>query len=74
MAMLNEQLAAVARDTITEMREEGWDDDDIKWSASGACIKYAEAQGMIVGDEPSESELAGILALVKHFLHVPCLE
>ena len=67
MAALNEQLATIARDVISEMREEGWDEDDIKWSASGAILKYAEERGL-VGDDPTKEDMAAILALVKQCL------
>lgn len=66
MAELNEQLATIARDVIREMREEGWPDDDIQWSASGAILKQIERDDLDF--EPSKEHLAAILALVKQCL------
>jgi hypothetical protein len=60
---MNQQLVSIANDVITEMREEGWDETDIKWSASGAILKELEHQGII--DDPSKEDMAAILALVK---------
>lgn len=66
MPELNEQLTTIARDVIREMREEGWDDEDIKWSASGGILKHLEREDPDF--EPSKENLAAIVALVKQCL------
>lgn len=59
---LNKELAMMARNIIAEMRKEGWDEDDIKWSTCGALLKHCEAQGTI--DDPTKYDMAAIQVIV----------
>ncbi len=64
---MNKELSSIAQGVIVEMREEGWDEDDIKWSTCGALLKHCEAHGTIE-DEPDKYDLAAIETLVKQCL------
>ncbi len=77
MAELNQELATIARDVITEMREENWEEDDIKWSTCSAILKWCEEQAQI-SDETMKEQITTIQALVWQIMKerpvVICLE
>jgi hypothetical protein len=64
MAVLNAELAQIARDVISEMRAESCAEDDIKFSARAAIIKHCEETGIITTDWPTKEDMAAIMALV----------
>jgi len=68
MALLNAELADMARQVISEMREEpGWTDEDIQWSAAGGILKELERRG-VVSDSPDKYELGAILVIVRQVM------
>jgi hypothetical protein len=60
----NERLSAIVQALAADLREAGWDKEDIYWLAVGAVNREARKQGL-VGDELPREFNAAAQALVK---------
>lgn len=62
--MLNPELVRAIQDEIREAREEGMDEEDIRWMAVGAGVRLAREAG-VIGKELSGELDAAIKAVVE---------
>jgi hypothetical protein len=65
--MLNPELVKAIQGEIALAREEGMDEEDIKWMATGAGVRLAREAG-VIGDELPPEMNAAIHAVVEQEL------
>ena len=65
--VINPKLVQAIRAEIAQSREEGANEQDIKWMAAGAAIRFGREQG-IIGESVSDEMAAAIEEVVKQEL------
>jgi hypothetical protein len=65
--VLNKDLVQAIQSEVVQAREEGMSNDDIKFMATGAGIRFGRNQG-VIGDEVSPEMNAAIMAVVEQEL------